>query len=130
MIDKIKMDNPLIYQGWTITEVDSCLFKAYNDDVGILFEAEYDNGLCYKIKSIHTKKNDRVYTAWRYHLKYYSAVCDISFELLKNNYLWDYQNNQTALKSYKKDITPYYNECKRLGLSFYDDVAFIEDLFK
>ena len=124
------MDSPLIYQGWTITEVDSSLFKAYNDEVGILFGCEYYNGLCYKIKTIHNKKNDRIYKASRYHLKYYPIVCNIAYELLKGNYLWDYQYNQLALKSYKKDITPYYNECKRLGLSFYDDVAFIEDLFK
>lgn len=130
MINKIKFNKPFIYNEWSIREVNNPLFVANNGEVTILFEAEYKNGLYYKIRSVTTIKNDRTYTALRYFHKYYHSIMNISFELLKNNYLWDYQNNKEALITYKKDIEPYYKECKELGLSFYRDEAFLEDLFK
>lgn len=130
MINKINHNKPFKYKEWDIEEVNSPLFRAVNDELIILFEAEYKKGLYYKIRSVTTIKNDRTYTAWRYFHKYYHSIMNISFELLKNNYLWDYQNNQEALITYKKDIEPYYKECKELGLSFYGDEAFLEELFK
>lgn len=130
MINKITHNKPFKYKEWDIEEVNNPKFRAINDEVIILFEAEYKNGLYYKIISVTTLKNNRTYTALRYFHKYYYYVMKIAFELLKNNYLWDYKNHQLAVDSYKKDLEPYYKSCKEVGLSFYDDEAFIEDLFK
>lgn len=130
MINKITRNKPFNHKEWIINEVNNPKFTASNGEVIILFECEYKNGLYYKINSVTTIKNNRSYTALRYFHKYYRYIMGISFELLKNNYLWDYQKQQTALKSYKKDIEPYYKKCKELGLTFYADEAFLEELFK
>ena len=130
MVNKICFNKPLIHWDWCIRQINGSRFTANNGEVTITFEAEYKNGLYYKIICVHNHDSNRTYSALRYFNKYYRHIVPISFVLFKKNYLWDYQNNQSALKTYKKDITPYYNRCKELGLSFYDDEPFIEELFK
>ena len=129
MVNKIYFNKPFIYNVWSIRQINGSRFTANNGEVTITFECEYKNGLYYKIICLYNHDSNRTYTALRYLHKYYTDICTISFELLKHNYLWDYQKTQTALKSYKKDIEPYYRRCKELGLSFYSDEAFLEGLF-
>lgn len=120
-MNKLKVDN------WNIT-VNGCdQFVARSKDQVIIFQAEYKNGTYFKITSYCD--GNRCYTAQRYFYKLIPLVQQFTFELLKNGSLWDYKNNVPALVTYKKDITPYYNECIKKGLPLYGDAEFLHGLF-
>jgi hypothetical protein len=130
MLNKIKINKPLIYKEWKITEVNNPIFKANNGDYVITFEVEYKYGMYDKIKGVYDINKNRYYTAERYFYKYIPLIREIAFDLLKNNLLWDYVNNCTALTTYKKDIAKYYYICKEKGLSLYGDTEFLDSLFE
>lgn len=115
-----------IVNGWNVYN-DPHGFYCANNGKTLWFIAEYRNGTYFKIKSYFDGK--RVYQAEKYHYKLIPLVQAITFELLKNNALWDYKNDCPALETYKKDIEPYYRKCKKEGLSLYNDTDFLESLF-
>lgn len=102
-------------------------FYCSNNGQTLWFTAEYRKGTYFKIKSYFDGK--RCYTSERYFYKLIPLIQTITFELLKNDLLWDYKNDCPALETYKKDIEPYYRKCKENNLSLYKDTAFLESLF-
>lgn len=112
--------------GWNVYE-ETYGFYCANNGKTLVFEAEYRSGTCFRIKSYFD--GSRAYTAQRYFYKLIPLVQKMTFELLKNNKLWDYKNDHPGLDTYKKDIEPYYNKCKEKGLSLYNDAEFLESLF-
>lgn len=120
MILKITPKTLVNYYGWDISELQHSEFVAKKNNIIIIFTVEYKNGVYTNIKSVTDRYTDRCYTAYRYISKYISLTQNIGFELLKVNALWDYNNNCPALKTYKKDITPYYNRCIEKNISVCD----------
>lgn len=119
MIDRLN-DNTL-YLGWYISYLNGGEFIARRGNyLYIRFKAEYNNGLYFKIRSVNY--GDRNYTSERYFKRYISAISAISYWLLKNNYLWNYKDNEPALIKYKKDILSYWNECDKLGINKYNEL--------
>lgn len=115
-----------IVNGWNVYQ-ETYGFYCANAGKTLVFNAEYRNGTYFKIKSYFDGK--RAYKAERYFYKLIPLVQEMTFELLKNNKLWDYKNDCPALVTYKKDIAPYYYKCKEKGLSLYNDTEFLESLF-
>ena len=115
--------------GWTIYSDMPSLYYACNGTHTISFKAEYRHGTYTKIRSYYDVAKNRCYQSPRYTKKVEPLVQAMAFELLKNDMLWDYNNQCGALDTYKRDIEPYYRKCKALGLSLYDDMAFLEGLF-
>lgn len=99
-------------------------FYCANNGKTIWFTAEYRNGTYFKIKSYSDGK--RHYISERYFYKLIPLVQEMTFNLLKNGYLWDYKNDCSALDSYKKDMFPYYQKCKEKGLEI---SLFLESLY-
>ena len=85
------------------TAVIAFIFKL-NTGTEVILKFYYD---------MHLK---RCYTAQRYFYKIIPLVREMTFELLKNNMLWDYNRQCQALKTYKKDMLPYYTKCTEKGL--------------
>lgn len=106
-------------ENWILQEnIGGCNFRIFNPETKehIYFTAEYKNGTYCKVLSAW-KTDGRVYQAQRYLYKYIHIAQEYAFELLKSGELWDYNNQVPALESYKKDIKPYYEKCKKLELS-------------
>ena len=119
----------LKFNNWIIHENMPSDFYACNGGESIHFQAEYKCGTYFKILSYYDMHTKRCYTAERYHYKIIPLVRSMTFELLKNGFLWDYKCNCPALETYKKDIKPYYDKCMKLGLSLGNDENFLNDLF-
>ena len=115
------------FNTYEITDLKNGNFTATDGKICILFTAEYRKGCYSQIKSIY--KGTRLYKSQRYFYPYIALVSDMTFELLKAGLLYDFQNKVQALETYKKDIEPYYKECKEKGLSLYNDTEFLESLF-
>ena len=79
----------------------------------------------FKIKSYFDGK--RAYQAQKYHYKLIPLVQEITFELLKKDALWDYKNDCPALKTYKRDMYPYYAQSKEKNI---DPGLFLTGLFE
>jgi hypothetical protein len=116
----------LNFNGWRITD-NTYGFYACNGTHTIFFKAEYKNGLYFNIVSYVDVQKKRTYTNQRYHYKLLPLVREMTVELLKNGWIWDYQNQTVGLNTYKKDIEPYYRKCKKLGLEVAD---WLENLFE
>ena len=114
-------------KGWKITENGGGSYYANHKEYSLYFETEYKNGIYFNIKSFYDKHTNRTYTSPRYHYKLLPLVRELSFELLKNQWLWDYNNQTVAIETYKKDMKPYYIRCKKLGLTLSD---FMKELYK
>ena len=112
-----------IVNGWNVYN-DSHGFYCTNNGKTLYFNAEYRNGTYFKINSYFDGK--RCYTAQRYLIKMIPLVQEMTFELLKRGYLWDYKNDVPALETYKKDMFPYYQKCKNKGL---ETSLFLETLY-
>lgn len=119
----------LKYNNWTIYSDTAPLYYACNGTHTISFLAEYRGGTYSKIRSYYDMMKNRCYQSPRYTNKVVPLAQDMTFELLKNGMLWDYNNQCGALETYKRDIEPYYRKCKALGLSLYDDTEFLDNLF-
>lgn len=117
------------YENYKIDCINGCDFTAFGKDYNIRFLAEYKKGCYSKVISIYDNDKKRCYKSQRYFYKFLPLISDITFELLKNGMLWNYEDNEPALKTYKKDIEPYYKECKEKGLSLYNDEEFLNNLF-
>ena len=116
--------NPVItMEGWNVYK-DPHGFYCSNNGKTLWFTAEYRKGTYFSIESYSDGK--RCYTAQRYFYKLIPLVREMTFELLKHGALWDYNNNCPALETYKKDIRPYYQNCKEKGIETSD---FLESLF-
>lgn len=109
--------------GWNVYNEPHGFYCANNGKT-IWFTAEYRNGTYFKIKSYSDGK--RTYTSERYFYKIIPLVREMTFELLKNNMLWDYNRQCPALETYKKDMLPYYTKCKEKGL---DISPWLESLY-
>ena len=120
----------LKFNDWIITENAGSDFYACNGLHSIHFTAEYKNGIYFNVSNYYDIHLNRCYTASRYLIKIIPLVGEMTFELLKNGWLWDYKNNVPALETYKKDIAPYYKKCMEKGISLYDDIDFLNDLLK
>lgn len=107
----------LKYNEWKISEPTPDVFYATDGRYTIHFEAGYRNGLYSKVIRYYDTLRKRQYSAQRFLYKFIRPVSDIAFILLKNGRLWDYENCCPALKTYKKDMEPYYNKCLKKGLS-------------
>ena len=121
-----KIKPAVIVDGWNVYN-ETYGFYCSNKGKTLVFQAEYRNGTYFKIDSYFDGK--RAYKAQRYFYKLIPLVQNITFELLKNGYLWDYKNDCPGLETYKKDIAPYYRKCKENGLSLYADAEFLDNLF-
>ena len=118
-----KIKSACIVNSWTVYN-EPHGFYCVNNGKTIWFTAEYSNGTYFKIKSYSDGK--RIYKAERYFYKLISMVREITFELLKSGYLWDYKNDCPGLDSYKKDMRPYYETCKYKGM---ETNNFLESLY-
>lgn len=107
----------LKYNKWKITEPTTGDFYAANGDYNIHFQAEYKTGLYSKVLGYYDIKKDRYYSAQRFLYKFINIAQEMAFTLLQHGWLWDYKNNCPALKTYKKDMEPYYKKCLEKGLS-------------
>lgn len=89
------------YNDYTIERITSNIFRMFteNEKTVIIFEAEYKNGLYFKVKRI--VNNNKTYTAERYFYKYIHDVREATYKLALNGDIWDYKNNCNALKYYK-----------------------------
>ena len=89
------------YNSYTIERITSNIFRMFTEKekIVIIFEAEYKNGLYFKIKRI--VNNNKTYNAERYFYKYIHDVREAAYKLVLNGDIWDYQNNCNALKYYK-----------------------------
>lgn len=101
---------------WYITQNSGSDFYACNGGYSIHFQGEYRNGSYFKILSYYDMHLKRCYTVQRYFYKIIPLVREMTFELLKNNMLWDYNRQCPALETYKKDMLPYYTKCTEKGL--------------
>ena len=93
-------NTPIIVNGYTVQETCGGNFRAWNENVSILFLAEGRNGgLYWNVKSI--TRNGRTYTSQRYHYPYISIAGAIAMYLADNNYLWDYKAQAPLLETRK-----------------------------
>ena len=107
----------LKYNQWKISEPTPGVFYATDGNYNIHFQTEYRTGLYSKPLGYYDIKNKRYYIAQRYLYKFTNLVQEMAFTLLQHGKLWDYKNNCPALKTYKKDMEPYYKKCLEKGLS-------------
>lgn len=107
----------LKYNEWKISESTPDVFYATDGRYTIHFEAKYHNGLYSKVIRYYDTLMKREYSAQRYLYKFINLVQELAFTLLQHGRLWDYKNNCPALKTYKKDMEPYYKKCLEKGLS-------------
>lgn len=119
-----KIDPILVFDGWNIYK-ELHGFYCANNGKTIWFDAEYTYGTRFKIHSFSDGK--RCYTSPRYFSKIIPLVREMTFELLKNDCLWDNAHDCNGLISYKKDMLPYYMKCKEKGLAI---AAWFENLYK
>ena len=100
---------------YKIYNIHSDFFKIiYDDKTSIFFNASGKNGDLY-FKIDHILKNGRGYFAQRYHYGYISLIRDISIILLHNNYLYDYEANETLLNVRAKKGYPEANKKYYIG---------------
>lgn len=90
-------------------------FIAKNDKIELHFIAEYRTGVYSNVLKVI--KNGRVYQARRYHYKYVSIAQGLAYQLLINNVLWNYKNNEPAIDDYLKWAKKTFNEAD------YNDIA-------
>lgn len=85
---------PIIYNEkvYKIYNETANLYRLINNEIQIFFEAEWKNGSYFKIRSV--RYNGKTYEASRYHYKFIPIVREATYEIFRNNGLYDYTNKR------------------------------------
>lgn len=103
--------------GVEVTQNGDIFIAHLPNKINVFFKVEYRNGIYVKCTGYWDIVKNRSYQAERYLYKYTTLCQSLGFELLKQNFIWDYDRQQIALKSYKAQMKDYYNKCLEKGLS-------------
>lgn len=81
------------YEGveYKVEQVTGNIYRAYNKDCGVVFDAELRHGGSYfMFRSAWV--GDRTYSAWKYSTKWIPIMREATYMIAKTDGLYDYQN--------------------------------------